>query len=63
MKSSLPTPIRVLLVDDDPVAKVLIEHTLARASRRGEYAVDHVSSVEQGLARVAAGAHDVWLVD
>ena len=53
--------IRILLVDDDPQARALIEMALADAHFTA--AIEVVANVAAGLQRVAADQHDVYLID
>ena len=53
--------IRILLVDDDPQARPLIEMALAEAPFEAE--IDVVPTVRQGIERIAADEHDVYLID
>jgi PAS domain S-box/diguanylate cyclase (GGDEF) domain len=54
--------IKVLLVEDDEDDYVLTRDLL-NESRRTRFALDWVASYDQGRAAIAAGQHDVYLVD
>jgi diguanylate cyclase (GGDEF)-like protein/PAS domain S-box-containing protein len=54
--------IRVLLVEDDEDDYVLTRGLLAD-SRRTRFALDWVTSYEEARAAIAAGQHDLYLVD
>ena len=51
----------LLLVDDDPQARALIEMSLADA--HFERVLEVVTTASQGLKRIAADQHDVYLID
>ena len=53
--------VRVLLVDDDPQARTLIEMALVEAAF--QCAIDVTTTVKAGLELVDADAHDVYLID
>ena len=53
--------IRILLVDDDPQARALIEMSLADA--HFERLLEVVTTVAAGLRRIATDQHDVYLID
>jgi signal transduction histidine kinase len=53
--------IRILLVDDDPQARPLIEMALADAPFEPE--IDVAPTARLGLDRIAADEHDVYLID
>jgi two-component system, cell cycle sensor histidine kinase and response regulator CckA len=53
--------IRILLVDDDPQARALIEMALADAPFAA--IIDVVMTVRAGLERISADEHDVFLID
>src|SRR5687768_3952943 len=53
--------IRILLVDDDPQARPLIEMALADAPF--EPVIDVAPTARLGLDRIAADEHDVYLID
>ena len=53
--------VRILIVDDDPQAGALIEMALADAHFERE--VEVVATAFEGLERIEADAHDVYLVD
>jgi signal transduction histidine kinase len=53
--------VRVLLVDDDPQAADLIEMSLADAPFTR--VVDVVTTVAEGLSRIGADEHDIYLID
>ena len=53
--------VRILAVDDDPQAVALIEMALADASFN--YTLDAASTATVGRARIAADAHDIYLID
>jgi two-component system, cell cycle sensor histidine kinase and response regulator CckA len=55
------TPVRILVVDDDPQANALIEMALADAHFERE--VDVVGTASQGLRRIEQSNHDVYIVD
>jgi signal transduction histidine kinase len=61
--SPVPEPrvVRILLVDDDPHATVLIEMALAGAPFGR--AIEPVATATEGLARIAADDHDIYLID
>ena len=54
-----PTPVRILVVDDDPAVRSLLERLLAS----GGYAVESLSTAEDALARVRAEPPDLVLLD
>jgi two-component system, cell cycle sensor histidine kinase and response regulator CckA len=56
-----PEPVRILVIDDDPQAKALIHMALADAHY--EHDVEVVGTAFEGLRRIEAHAHDVYLVD
>src|SRR5690349_7040646 len=53
--------VRILAVDDDPQAHALIE--LALSDAHFESQLEVVPTAAQGLRRIAADDHDVYLVD
>jgi signal transduction histidine kinase len=53
--------ISILIVDDDPQARALIEMALADA--RFQVALDVVSNVRAGLERIRQDDHDLYLID
>ena len=53
--------IRILIVDDDPQARALIE--MALADLRFEATLDVASNVRAGLERVRQDEHDLYLID
>ena len=53
--------VRILLVDDDPQARVLIEMALADAAF--EHPIEVATTVHAGLKRIKADEHDVYLID
>jgi signal transduction histidine kinase len=53
--------VRILLVDDDPQAKALIDMALADASF--ERRIDVAPTARVGLNRIFADEHDIYLVD
>lgn len=53
-----PTP-RVLLVEDDPVSRVVLEAAVARCG----IAVDGADSVRTAISKAAPACHALWLVD
>ena len=53
--------IRILVVDDDPQARVLIEMALAEARFRP--VLDVAANVRAGLDRIRLDEHDVYLID
>ena len=53
--------IRILMVDDDPQARGLIEMALADA--RFQPALEFVSNVRDGLKRIRDDEHDIYLID
>jgi signal transduction histidine kinase len=53
--------VRILLVDDDPQARTLIEMALVEASF--PYLIDVVSTAKSGVARIEADEHDLYLID
>src|SRR5687767_9414047 len=53
--------IRILLVDDDPQARALIEMALAEA--RFQAILDVAGNVRSGLERVRQDEHDLYLID
>ncbi|RYG46311.1 hybrid sensor histidine kinase/response regulator [bacterium] len=55
-------PLRVLLIDDDEDDFLLTRDILIEGGKGG-FAVDHESTAEGGLARIATGVHDVILLD
>src|SRR5688572_32635534 len=60
---TLPAPdiIRILLVDDDPQGRALIEMALAEA--RFQAILDVAGNVRSGLERVRQDEHDLYLID
>lgn len=56
-----PTPLRIVLLDDDPTDALLIQRTLAQQLPGA--AVDHVQSKDQYLDRLAAGGIDAIVAD
>jgi two-component system, cell cycle sensor histidine kinase and response regulator CckA len=54
-------PVRILVIDDDPQANALIEMALVDA--HFEHSVEVVGTAFEGLGRIEARAHDVYLVD
>ena len=55
------TSVRILAVDDDPSARALIEMGLGEA--HFEPILEVVPTVREGLARIRADEHDIYLVD
>jgi signal transduction histidine kinase len=53
--------VRLLLVDDDPQARALIEMALAEASF--QCAIDVAPTARAGIDRIRADEHDVYLID
>jgi two-component system cell cycle sensor histidine kinase/response regulator CckA len=53
--------IRILLVDDDPQARPLIEMALSDAPFEAE--IDVVSTARLGIDRIADDNHDIYLID
>ncbi len=53
--------VRILLVDDDPLATSLIEMALAGAAFGR--AIETVPTAAEGLARIGADEHDIYLID
>jgi signal transduction histidine kinase len=53
--------VRILLVDDDPQARALIDMALADAAFA--HPIEVSSTVRAGLARIKADEHDVYLID
>jgi signal transduction histidine kinase len=53
--------IRVLIVDDDPQARALIEMALAEARFRA--VLDVAGNAKSGLQRIREGHHDLYLID
>ena len=53
--------IRILVVDDDPQARVLIEMALAEARFRP--VLDVAANLRAGLDRIRQDEHDVYLID
>ena len=53
--------VRILLVDDDPQAKALIEIALADAPF--EHSVDVASTAREGVLKIRKDEHDVYLID
>ena len=53
--------VRILLVDDDPQARTLIDMALVEASFH--YAIAIASTVKAGLEQIDADEHDVYLID
>jgi two-component system, cell cycle sensor histidine kinase and response regulator CckA len=56
-----PRVVRILMVDDDPQAGALIEMALADAKFERELEV--VGNATQGLERIKADEHDLFLID
>jgi PAS domain S-box-containing protein len=56
------TPVRVLLVDDDENAFILLRRLLSKISRE-KFDVEWASSYNAGLAAIQRQRHDVYLVD
>ncbi|HEX8700521.1 MAG TPA: response regulator [Myxococcaceae bacterium] len=59
---SASTPVRILLVEDDEDDFVLVRDAL-RALSPGQMTLEWVDDAEQGLEAMAAGRHDVCLLD
>jgi two-component system, cell cycle sensor histidine kinase and response regulator CckA len=55
------TLVRILAVDDDPQAIALIEMALADATF--DYALEVAPTASIGRTRIAAGEHDIYLID
>src|SRR5689334_9283398 len=55
-------PIRVLLVDDDEDDQLLTREALSDAAP-GRYELECADTYEAGMAAVARGEHDVYLLD
>src|SRR5688500_18115210 len=53
--------VRILLVDDDPQAKALIEIALADAPF--EHVTDVAATASSGIVRIRKDEHDVYLID
>jgi signal transduction histidine kinase len=53
--------VRILLVDDDPQARALIEMALVEATFQS--VIEVVATVGAGLARIESDEHDVYLID
>jgi signal transduction histidine kinase len=53
--------VRILLVDDDPQARTLIEMALVEATF--ESVIEIVTTVGAGLARIESDEHDLYLID
>lgn len=53
-----PMP-RVLLVEDDPVSRVVLEAAVARCG----FAVDSADGVRAALSKAAPARHSLWLID
>ncbi len=53
--------VRILLVDDDPQARALIEMALADAAF--ERNIDVVATAAAGIGRIEANEHDIYLID
>src|SRR5918993_263874 len=53
--------VRILLVDDDPQARALIDMALADAAF--EHPIEVAATVRSGLKRIKADEHDVYLID
>ena len=56
------TPIRILLIDDDPDQPQLLRALLNRA-QSNKYILDATDNYEQGLAAITEHPYDVLLVD
>ena len=59
--SSSPRPIRVLLVEDDPVDAYLLRRTVAEAGTQLE--LEHVNRLDRAFERLKAEHFDVMLLD
>lgn len=55
-------PIRILMIDDDPVSGKLTRAALA-ASAETEFSIDSAASLEEGLGKLSTGGQDVVLLD
>jgi CheY-like chemotaxis protein len=58
-ESALPSPRRVLVVDDEPEIRLLLERTLKAKG----FAVETAADGEEGLARIVEGLPDLVLLD
>jgi two-component system, cell cycle sensor histidine kinase and response regulator CckA len=56
-----PRVVRILMIDDDPQAGALIEMALADA--RFERQLEVVGNATEGLERIKADEHDIFLID
>ena len=66
MTNDEPSPerLRVLLVDDDPRERVLVQHTLDRVRGRIRYEIDWAPDIDGALGLLRdKGDYDVWMVD
>ncbi|MDX1588562.1 MAG: EAL domain-containing protein [Oleiphilaceae bacterium] len=54
--------VRVLMVDDDPVDRVLVEEYLSQAGQC-RFVVEHAEDYDSGVAALKRQQHDVYLVD
>ena len=59
--TSTPDVVRILLVDDDPQARALIEMALGEA--RFQPTLDVAGNVRTGLERIRQDEHDLYLID
>lgn len=59
---SLDRPVRVLLVDDDEDAQLLISHLLAKVSGR-KFELKWSGTYEEGLEKICDNQNDVYLLD
>lgn len=57
------SPVRVLLVDDDPDDRFLIIDMLEQLGRPGEYVADTAATYADAIVQLARHQHDVALVD
>jgi DNA-binding response OmpR family regulator len=55
-------PLRVLLIEDNPLEAELIRDTLAH-SRQDQFVLEHATRLQAGLNRLDAGSIDVVLLD
>jgi signal transduction histidine kinase len=55
--------VNILLVDDDPQDRRLVQRILGRSSRPGQYGIETAGTLAEAANRLSAGAYDVVLLD
>lgn len=53
-----PSVVRLLCIDDDPDDVALLRRALTP-----DFLIDHAASIEEGVPRILANEHDVYLID